>query len=125
MKKGFTLIEILITIVLVAILAGIGFPSFLKAKQKNDAKQAVICLRDIALAEKVYYAKNATYIDCLNDAAIWTNLGVKVAPGRFGFAVVNAGLNTFTAGATGDDKTTITLTQAGAWGGTSCYVPSS
>jgi len=104
MKKGFTLTEILITIIIIAVLAAIAFPGFSKSREKSEAAQAVNFLQTIRLAEKMYYAKNATYLACADAAAIKTNLGAEIKAGSYTFKVEAgaAGIATsFLATATG------------------------
>jgi type IV pilus assembly protein PilE len=128
MKRGFTMTEVLITVVIIAVLAAIAFPGFSKTQQKNDASQAITYLRAIRLAEKMYYAKNGTYLACANAAAIRSSLGTEVTTEKYTYVVTapTAGVppvaTTFTATATRtSDAKTITLNQNGAWGGS--YTP--
>jgi type IV pilus assembly protein PilE len=115
MRKGFTLIEILVTIVVLAVLAAIAFPNFSKAQGKNDARQAITYLRAIRLAEKIYYAKNGVYLVCADDTAIKSNLGAEIANGKYVFSVA-ATATTFTAMATASAYgTTITLDETGVF----------
>ena len=46
-KRGFTLVELLVMIAIVAILAGLLLPVLVKAKQKG---QATVCLNDLKQA---------------------------------------------------------------------------
>ncbi len=60
MKKGFTLIELVMVIVIIAILAAIAIPKFIDLR--NQAKQAA-CNGNVATirsAVAAYYAKTAT-----------------------------------------------------------------
>ena len=124
MRRGFTLIEIISTIFIIAVLAAVAFPNYTRTVQNNEAKQAAIYLRAIRLAEKMYLAKNNTYIACANASAIRTNLGVEVSAGKWTYAVT-ANATTFTATATRtSDSVTITLNQAStSFGGTCSPMP--
>ena len=115
MKKGFTLVEILITIVILAVLAAIAIPGFSRSRDKAAESQAVAYLRTIRTGEKMYYAKNAAYIACGDATAIRTNLGVEVTERYYTFDVVGVAVGpppTFLARAIGTTHT-ITLDQAG------------
>ena len=51
---GLTLLELLITVVIVGILAAVALPSFSKAVEKAKVKDAQTALAAIASAERVY-----------------------------------------------------------------------
>jgi type IV pilus assembly protein PilE len=124
MKRGFTMTEVLITVLIIAVLAAIAFPGFSKAQQKNDAGQTITYLRAIRLAEKMYYAKNGTYLACADAAAIRSNLGTEITTEKYTFDVIAPTATTFTATATRtSDAKTISLDQNGTWGGDSPYKP--
>ncbi len=67
MRSGncFTIVEVVIAIILVAILAGIGIPSYYKAVEKNTGRSAVMNLQVIYNAEKVYKLDNDEYYTCV------------------------------------------------------------
>ena len=113
MRKGFSLVEILTAVVIIAILATITFPGFSKTRQKNEARQAITYLRAIRLAEKMFYAKNAAYTSNMTD------LGVEIASSnnQYTFTLTAAG-NTFTATGTRSAGNTLSLDQSGTWNST-------
>lgn len=62
MKKGFTLVELLLIMVIFSILASIIYPSyqnFLLCQQRNDAKMALI---DLASRMERYKIRTHTYL---------------------------------------------------------------
>lgn len=64
-NKGFSLIELMIVVVVIAILAGIAIPSYQQYIQKSrraDAKDAVTRL---AAAQERYFFTNNSYADTL------------------------------------------------------------
>ncbi|MFA5167449.1 MAG: type II secretion system protein [Candidatus Omnitrophota bacterium] len=128
-KKGFTLTEILVTVVVLATLAAIVIPGFSKAKNKAAANQAIAYLRTIRTAQKMYYAKWKTYNAFANDAAIKTDLSAETQAASYTFSVTAPTATTFTATATKAGGTgTITLNQDGAFAATGSeagYAPSS
>lgn len=60
-QRGFTLIEIMITIVIVAILAAIGYPIYLHYVQDSRRTSAITALQRAAAAEEKYYAIHNVY----------------------------------------------------------------
>ena len=59
MKRGFTLIEILIVIAVIAILAGISLPYFKGMHDEGNAAKAAGELRTLATAIESYYIHNS------------------------------------------------------------------
>lgn len=65
MKKGFTLIELMIVIAIIAFLAMVSVPSLKKFLAKAKRTEAHLNLSALATAEKVYWAEHGTYTDDL------------------------------------------------------------
>lgn len=68
-KKGFTLIEMLVVVLIIGILATIAFPSYTKAVEKSRAREAVQVLSTISLGEqreKLARYKYTNEVDKLN-----------------------------------------------------------
>jgi len=64
---GFTLIELMVTVVIVSILASIAFPLYLhqlREARRTDARSA---LTDLASREERYYATNNAYTSTASD----------------------------------------------------------
>lgn len=59
---GFTLIELMIVVLIVAILIAIGIPTFLGARTKGQDRAAQVDLRQGLLTAKSYYVDNETYV---------------------------------------------------------------
>ena len=126
MKRGFTLIEILIVIVIIGILATIALPNFTRFVERAKADQAITYLRVIRTGERVYFANHSTYIVCANADDVKTNLGAEVTEENHTFDVAGNPTiaDTFIATATRrTDNSTITLNQDGDWGGNSPFAP--
>jgi len=126
MKKGFTLAELLMVIVIAGILAAIALPNFSKSVEKGKAKQAIAYLRLIRSAQKIYASNNngvyacAAGTPCTNPAQIKSVLNLEITAENYTFTVAAGDpATTFTATATRTDGTgkTITLTDACVWGG--------
>ncbi|MCE5195270.1 MAG: prepilin-type N-terminal cleavage/methylation domain-containing protein [Nitrospiraceae bacterium] len=60
-KKGFTLVELLITIAILAILVGIAVPTYLGQQRKAAMTEAVSKLQNLRLLEEQFYAENGRY----------------------------------------------------------------
>ncbi|PIQ85503.1 MAG: hypothetical protein COV74_08410 [Candidatus Omnitrophica bacterium CG11_big_fil_rev_8_21_14_0_20_45_26] len=69
-QKGFTLVELLITIAIVGILAAIIVPRFLQGEAAR-ASEALSQLAAIRLGEEDYRTNNGIY--CGTDDACWTD----------------------------------------------------
>ena len=113
-KKGFSLAEILIVVVVASVLVAISVPNFLRTIDKENARQAITYLRLIRSAQKVYYSNHQTYVNCTSTADIQTNLGIEISDGDYKFSVTGASSTTFTAQAT-KGNSFITLTADCTW----------
>jgi len=63
MCKGFTLLELLTVVIIIAILAAIAIPQFFKAAERARASEAVNLLGVIRSAQIRYYAEHAITTD--------------------------------------------------------------
>jgi type IV pilus assembly protein PilE len=100
MRKGFTMLEVLTSLLIIAGLASILIPRFTTTTLKVQQRQAESYLRAIRMAEKMYYARNGQYVACANAAAITTTLGTVLrndAARGYSFSVASSPTTTFTA----------------------------
>lgn len=68
-KKGFTLVEMMIVVAIIAILAGVAIPQYTKYVRKSEAVEAVGFLKQIVDAESTYYAShNKFYVNTSESA---------------------------------------------------------
>jgi len=63
-SKGFTLIELMIVVAIIAILAAIAIPQYKKFQAKAKAAEAKTNLGAIASCEEAYHAENDVYVNC-------------------------------------------------------------
>src|SRR5690554_5491537 len=60
-KKGFTLIELMITVAIVAILVALALPSFRDVIRKSRRADAMNAITNVQLAEERWRVNNSTY----------------------------------------------------------------
>lgn len=70
---GFSLIELMITLVVISILVGIAYPSYISYVQKGNRPVAKSALLELASRQESYYALNNAY------ASQMTSLGYSQA----------------------------------------------
>jgi len=115
-RKGFTLIELMIVVVIIGILAALAIPRFMRATTKSKQSEAKQILKQVYVMQRAYKQENDTY--CCNGqsasagGAIAT-LGIDVMDAaRYTYSIVSDSTS-FTATATGnldDDATNDTWT---------------
>ncbi len=126
--RGFTLVELLITIVVVGILVSIAYPSYTNHLRKSRRAEAQRVLMDIALRQQQILLDTKAY------AADLAGSGASVPPSVtpfYDFTVVGTNTTgtapTFTATATprgtqvADTCGTLTVNQASARAPTNCW----
>ena len=60
-EEGFTLIELMVVVLIIAILLAIAIPSFLGARGKAQDRAAQSNVRNALTAEKTFYTDNQVY----------------------------------------------------------------
>jgi type IV pilus assembly protein PilE len=109
--RGFTLIELMITVGIIAILAVIASNMFLSQVQKSRRADGIDTISSITLAEERYRSTNTTYGTL---AQVWS--GVTTTPaGYYTIAISGTSATAYTITATGLKTQT-----SDAENGTSC-----
>ena len=121
---GFSLIELMIVVAIMAILAAIAIPSFMRFSMKAKTAEATSNLSAIRTSEESYRSENDIYIDqgavgvgapaaggldatpvlwTAADLASFEDIGFAPdGPTRYRYEVMSSGLTAYTATATGD-----------------------
>ena len=60
-RKGFTLIELMVVVVIIGLLATIAVPKLAGSKDKAKLASVKTDLRNLMTAQEAYYSDNATY----------------------------------------------------------------
>jgi len=106
-RRGFTLVELAVVVVIIGVLAAFAVPRFLASVERSKAAEAFNYLSSIQAAQERYHARQGTY------AAVLTDLDIKMTtPKYFTPGIVAAGttLNL-------EDSWMLTLTRTGASAG--------
>lgn len=130
MKKGFTLLELVIVIIIIGILATLGFTQFAKVVEKGRTTEARTILGTIRSAQEAYKLEYGVYAVALADLPVGAPADCSSQETHyFSYSVDTAGtLATATRCTTGGkspvgpDAYTITLNYAtGKFGGSAGY----
>jgi prepilin-type N-terminal cleavage/methylation domain-containing protein len=110
-RKGFTLVELAVVIVIIGVLAAFGVPRFMTSVERSKAAEAFNYLSAVRSSQERYQAREGTY------ASDITTLDISFpAPTYFTVGTIGAG-------GTGSLETswTLTLTRVGAAAGYGAY----
>lgn len=93
---GFTLMELMITIAIVAIIATIAIPSFNSYLLKSHRADAFSTILSIQMAEERYRSNNTSYGTL---ARVWSGV-TATEGGRYTMSISNVGAGSYTITAT-------------------------
>ncbi len=110
-RKGFSLVELSVVVIIIGVLAAFGVPRLLKSVERSKASESFKYLASLRAAEERYQAREGTYTATLADLDM-----TQVAPKYFSVGVVAAGTTMSL-----EDSWTLTLTRAGASAGYGAY----
>jgi type IV pilus assembly protein PilE len=88
--RGFTLIELMLAVAVVAILAAIAFPSYQGAVRKSNRGTAQAFMMDVAQREQAVLLDRRSYVAVANNAAFAGTLGLPIpaeVSGRYDVSV--------------------------------------
>ncbi len=123
-KKGFTITELILVVVIISIMAGFGIPNYTKAVERAHVRDVNNQLLALYSANQVYRAQNGRFWPADNNAgagydvaAISTNLGLSIIPNGMTYNCTGAGVAPGTFSCTsarngGSAVFTLTVTQA-------------
>ena len=117
-RRGFTLIELMITVAIISVLAMVAVPSYFDSVRKSRRSDAIAALNQIAQAQERWRANNASYTNDLGS----TGLNVPApSSGYYTLAVTAASSASYSATATAagaqvKDTRCATLTLAASGG---------
>ena len=88
MKKGFTLVEIMIVVAIIGLLAAIAIPSFMRARTTSQANACINNLRQIEAAKDQYALENslangAEIVASDNTASMSNLVSIGTSPGGY------------------------------------------
>jgi len=104
-EEGFTLIELMVVVLIIAVLVAIAVPSFLGFRNRAQDRSAQADLRNVLLSEKAHWTDNGAYTATEADLKVFEP-GIEIGVVAIGTvtSAANAGEAhvTWTAGATED-----------------------
>lgn len=114
--RGFTLVELMITVAIVGILAAVAYPSYVESVRKARREDAMAALLDIQMQQEKFRANNPRYTTNLADVGFSSGVS---RDGYYTLAIRAADATRFTATATpasgpqADDSCNFSITQNG------------
>jgi type IV pilus assembly protein PilE len=132
-QRGFSLIELMVTVAAVAILAGVATPIYLEQTKKTRRADGFACLMDAAQRQENYFYTNNTYTTTVTNLGRSATCGddgnytLSVAAGTTGSIATSYKLTATRAGTQASDKKCgdLTLSSEGVKGNVNASSPAS
>lgn len=93
-SQGFTLVELMIVVAIIAILGAIAYPSYVDHVRKTRRAAAAGCLMEASQFMERYYTTNMTYLGgalpalgCMNEVSKYYTVGLSGAATATTFAI--------------------------------------
>lgn len=91
-KRGFTLMELMVTTIAISVLAALAVPNYNKAIEKNHFRQARTNLKTLKAAAEIYRARNGKFgtngliMESLSDINAF--LGTSISDSHFSYLYI-------------------------------------
>jgi prepilin-type N-terminal cleavage/methylation domain-containing protein len=126
MRRGFTLLELIVVIIIIGVLGTLGFTQYAKVVEKGRSAEAKIILGQVRSSQEAYHLEYDAYTSTIGDLAVSVPT---ICTGSHYFKYSTTNLVGTATRCTTDGKSpnsgtayTITMTYAtSAWGGSSGY----